>query len=302
MGFEITKLAGGLLMPLPVILIFLIAGLVLLMASRFRRIALGLLMLGTALLLVVSIPPLSERSLRALETSYPLLQSPPQAEWIVVLGGGSKGPSTWPATARLGETSLCRIAEGVRLADLLPGATLITSGGSAYGGKSCGELMAEAAAGWGIDPQRIVVHSSPLNTEAEAAAVASRINPRDTVILVTSAFHMRRAVALFEGQGLRVIPAPTGHQVNPVSSRKHTGQYLPQSQYIWFAERVLWERIGLVWAGLRGKALRTENGDRRPETGGRRKGDGRREEGEGRREKGEGRTKPYFLGFDLGEV
>ena len=34
----------------------------------------------------------------------------------------------------------------------------------------------------------------------------------DRILLVTSAYHMRRALALFERQGLTVVPAPTDYQ------------------------------------------------------------------------------------------
>lgn len=59
-------------MPLPTILAFLVSWIALLLLTKLRRLALGLLVTGTALLLLVSIPPLSERALLDLERSYPM--------------------------------------------------------------------------------------------------------------------------------------------------------------------------------------------------------------------------------------
>jgi uncharacterized SAM-binding protein YcdF (DUF218 family) len=254
MAFELVKLIGGLLMPVPLILMLIIFSLILLAATTNRRLALVTLAAGTALLLLLSVAPLSERALMNLEQSYPVLHDPPRADWIIVLGGGSRYNKSIPPASCLGESSLYRLAEGVRLAKRLPDARLITSGaGPADQHPGSAELMAEVAADWGIDPARIITLTTPRNTEQEARAAARRINEQDTVILVTSASHMRRAKALFNGQGLGVIPAPAGHLVDSQRTNRHIGHHLPQAKYIGFAETALWEHIGLLWAKLRGK-------------------------------------------------
>lgn len=254
MIFELVKLTGGLLMPLPVILILLVIGLVLLTASRRRRLAATFIAAATVLLMAVSLPWLSAAALMDLEQDYPVLRKPPQAEWIVVLGGGSRHNKSVPCASRLGESSLYRLAEGVRLANLLPGARLVTTG-SGFEGRdvSTAELMEKVAVDWGIDPSRIKTLTNPRNTEAEAREAAGLIDDdEDRVILVTSAFHMRRAMALFRGQGLEVIPAPAGHRVDRQRGGRHIGYKLPKSKYIGFAEAALWEHLGLLWAWLRG--------------------------------------------------
>jgi uncharacterized SAM-binding protein YcdF (DUF218 family) len=254
MEFALTKLFGGMLMPLPIILALLLAALILPVFTRNRFIPMGLLALGTGLLLIISVPFLSEKALFELENEYPVMSQVPDAEWIVVLGGGSRKGDNWPPAARLGESSLYRISEGARLAAMLPGSRLVTSGGCGSKQVSTARLMAETAAAWGIDRDRIIINSTPLNTEQEAGEVAKLVSPGDTIILVTSAFHMRRSVALFEGRGLSVVPAPTGHLVDPFPENRHIGHYLPQATNISYVERVFWERIGLIWAKLRGRA------------------------------------------------
>ncbi|WP_027369844.1 ElyC/SanA/YdcF family protein [Desulfovermiculus halophilus] len=252
MMFSLVKFAGGMLMPLPIILICLIAGL-LLLANRSRIAGYGLLLLGTGLLLLVSTPFLPEQVLGDLESRYQPLRNPPSgAKWIVVLGGGAHGGKKRPAVSRLSESSLYRIAEGVRLAKALPRAKLVTSGGSDAPGPGSAELMADVAKSWGIASNRLITLDQTMNTEDEAAAMAERAGDGEPVILVTSAFHLPRAVALFQGQGLEVIPAPAGYLTDPDRSAKHIGHQLPQAGYIQFMERAMWEHLGLAWAKLRG--------------------------------------------------
>lgn len=254
MAFELVKLAGGLLMPVPLILALLLSGLVLLIFTRRRRLAAVLLAAGTLVLLILSVPPLPERALMNLEQDYPVLGNPPHAEWIIVLGGDSRYVENASPAACLGESSLYRLAEGVRLAKLLPNARLVTSG-SGFADRLPGtaELMKKAAVDWGIDPSRITALTTPRTTEAEARAAAELIDKQDKVILVTSAFHMRRARALFQGRAIETIPAPTGRLTDVHRPEKHLGHQLPQSKYIGFAEISLWEHLGLLWARIRGK-------------------------------------------------
>lgn len=156
----------------------------------------------------------------------------------------------WNSVHRLSESSLYRLAEGVRLAKLLPRARLVTSGGSFSGCASSARLMTEVAHAWGINPDRIVVQDKPVNTAGEARAMAGRVQANERVILVTSAFHMHRAMDLFQDLGINVLPAPTNHLVDPSRDQKHIGHQLPQSGYIEYAERTLWEWLGLVWAWM----------------------------------------------------
>lgn len=252
-GFQLTKLMGGMLMPLSIILIILIIALILLMLTRKRRTGLFILTTGTILLLVLSVPPLSQRALLTLEQTYPILETPPDAQWIVVLGGGSRGNDNWPPATRLGESSLYRIAEGVRLAKLLPDARIITSGGCGNEDISTAHLMKQTAVSWGIDPERIIVHSTPRNTAQEALEVASIADTKDVIILVTSAFHMQRSMALFQGRGVSAVPAPAGHLIDPAPQNRHIGHFLPSSGNLKYAEIFLWEKIGKAWAFLRGQ-------------------------------------------------
>jgi len=63
----------------------------------------------------------------------------------------------------------------------------------------------------GVPDAAIVREDASMTSGANAQRAAAMLRPRgvDTVILVTSALHMRRARAEFERAGLKVTPAPT---------------------------------------------------------------------------------------------
>ena len=75
-----------------------------------------------------------------------------------------------------------------------------------------GEILRRHALAYGVPADRIAVSGAVLNTADEAREVSALLKARGLeqakVLLVTSAFHMRRARALFEAAGLQVAPFP----------------------------------------------------------------------------------------------
>ena len=71
--------------------------------------------------------------------------------------------------------------------------------------------MAELMKMFDVPDDALIIQDRSVNTaeEAEEDAKILRESGCNKIILVSSATHMRRAVALFEKQGLEVIPAPT---------------------------------------------------------------------------------------------
>ncbi len=247
----LTKLIGGLLMPVPIILGLLGLGL-LLLTFRYRRIGGVVVVGGVGLFVALSSPPLPERILLSLESQYPPMLEPPAAEWIVVLGGGVKIAPELPAVSQLSSSSVQRLTEGIRVRRLVPCARLIFTGSAMHEQVSIAEVMAAAAAELGVAYRHIDVLPEPKNTASEASAVARHIQKSDTVILVTSASHMKRAESLFEAAGVSVVPAPAGYLVDPRREERNIRAQLPQSAYLQFVETAWWEYLGIFWAKLRG--------------------------------------------------
>ena len=137
-----------------------------------------------------------------------------RADAIVVLSGGrhpAPGPaqiSEWHDPDRfLAGVALFRAGRAPR--------SLFTRGQNPFhpGLPPEGELYRAEAVDLGVPITSIGLTDRVTNTAQEAAAIR-RLLPQDqpTVLLVTSAFHIRRAQVLFERQGLTVLPYPVDFQ------------------------------------------------------------------------------------------
>lgn len=245
MNYFIKQSVGALAQPL--ILALLVAG----AASAFRicnrrRIAAWLLVFAAAIVYLGAIGRVGDALLGPLERQYsPLLDgSLPTAGYIAVLGSGYVPRGGVPITAALDEDGLVRIVEGVRLARRLGAVRLVVSGGAPSGQAAPALGYAKLARELGVDDASLVVLDDSLDTAAEARSVAALIGS-DPFVLVTSAYHMPRAMRLMERAGARPIPAPTGQLANEPATSGWRG-LLPTSGGLSKTERALHEYLGLA--------------------------------------------------------
>ena len=63
----------------------------------------------------------------------------------------------------------------------------------------------------GVNPEKIALTERSQNTFQEAKSIAEMLEKNETVALVTSAFHMYRAMNAFETQGLTPLAVPVDH-------------------------------------------------------------------------------------------
>ncbi len=215
-----------------------------------RRRTAAALWTGAALLLYLSsIGPVANALLRPLEVSYPPLadaQILPSVHFIAVLGNGYAPRDGIPITAALPLDGLARITEGVRLLRLLPGAKLVVSGG-AIGDEVPPALgYAKFAQSLGVEQGAIVKLDQALDTSDEARGVAALVGD-SAFYLVTSAYHMRRAMRLMQHAGAHPIPAPTG-QLASLKPELAAGFWVPNSASLRKTEAALHEYLGLVIA------------------------------------------------------
>ena len=186
--------------------------------------------------------PLEEFSRPIAASDLAALPSAPRA--IVVLGSGYRADPTLPPNDRLDTTSVARVVEGVRLARLLPDARLVLSGGLGLA-----EAMAETAAILGVPRDRLALENASLDTADEAAFLGPMVGV-EPFLLVTSAAHMRRSVALCRKQGQQPIAAPTdltwGHGSWNVTD------FVPSAGALRRTDHALHEWFGLVWSRMRG--------------------------------------------------
>lgn len=88
MLFFLKKMIGGLLLPLPFLLIVIGVAILLLWFTRWQRTAKTLLTAGWLALLLLSLQPVADGLLKPIEDRYPTWQGEPKAQYIVILGGG----------------------------------------------------------------------------------------------------------------------------------------------------------------------------------------------------------------------
>ncbi len=115
MLFTLKKVIGNMLLPLPLMLLIIGAGLALLWFSRFQKTGKIFISIGWLALLLLSLQPVADRLLRPIESTYPTWNNSQKVDYIVVLGGGYTWNPQWAPSSNLINNSLPRLNEGIRL-------------------------------------------------------------------------------------------------------------------------------------------------------------------------------------------
>lgn len=239
---ELARQAAGLVTN-PLLVALLLAGAALLLRLRERRRAsLALAVLAGLLVYFAALVPVGIALLRPLEARYPpLADSPlPAVRYVVVLGSGYSPRPGVSSVAALDRDGLVRIVEGIRLARGRLDVHLVVSGGAPPGEEPGAHGYARLARDLGVEEGSLIVLDKPRNTAEEAATIGALLG-RQPFLLITSAWHMPRAMRLMERAGLRAIPFPTG-QLADTSCR--SACLLPGSGGLAMTERALHEYLG----------------------------------------------------------
>lgn len=259
MLFSLKKAMGYCVMPVPVFLALLVVGVVLLWSSRRARLG-RVILTGTAILFaLLSNKAVSGWLARPLESRYPAIPEltagiPPQlarCRYVVVLGSGNGNTPGLSAINELSPSARGRITEAARILRRLPEARLLVSGPAEGRHVTHATVLERAAISLGIDASRIERIEHARDTEDEASAVRRRVGDQPCA-LVTSAWHMPRAVALFRSAGLDPLPCPADFAA-------HSDGSFRWKDLLWDVESLerssfaVRERVGYLWITLRGK-------------------------------------------------
>jgi len=132
---------------------------------------------------------------------------------IVVLGGGAVGKGTLRPSNELSPASMARTICGATLFIQGFAPRMIFSGGDAsiFGqGPQEGAEMKRLALQLGV-PEAATIVEDRSRTTYENAVETRRILGRGSILIVTSAVHVPRALGLFRKQGLDTTPYPCGY-------------------------------------------------------------------------------------------
>jgi uncharacterized SAM-binding protein YcdF (DUF218 family) len=214
------------------------------------------------LLLVYSTPFLPQYLAYQLERQYPVWSPDEQTLAIeepipvMVLTAGITADTTLHASHQLSSSTFPRLIEGMRVYHTLKRwglePKLVLSGGANEGVPVTeAHAQALAAVDLGADSEDLFLHDPPgiINTCTEARVFAERFGEGQHVIVATSALHIPRAMWWFRYHGLEPTAAPANFRVRKDSYRK-SFSWKPSYQNITLMERILKERVGMIWAQM----------------------------------------------------
>ncbi|SFC65437.1 ElyC/SanA/YdcF family protein [Pseudoalteromonas denitrificans] len=242
--FELKKILGSLLMPLPILFSMIIIGLLFIFFKK-NKCGLFLCLPAILTLILLSLPVVTQQLISTAENRYSTFNKQKHAKlhYIVVLGCQVKPHKGRPANSQLGACSLARLVEGLRIARLYPYAKLVLSGFS-INNTSSSVLLKKTALSLGLHHTRIITNPRAKDTAEEAKQLAYKLIDAK-VALVTSAAHMSRAADLFKQQGIDVIAAPTDYYA--LNLQASWQQFIPNSEALSAATAHQHELIGSWW-------------------------------------------------------
>ncbi len=216
-GFLLTKIATQLVYPLSISIALSVVALVLLARGRSRRAGV-LFGVSLAILWLASTPVVGFALKDSLEARYAPV-SPEQAQSASAIGllGDAVAPGTPPRNwADLNE-SADRIVHASRLYRAGKAPLLVATGGGDErdgAGQKPADATADLLVEWGVPRAAILLERESRTTYENAVYTRKLLDARGIdgpVLLVTSAAHMWRSMAVFESAGLRAIPAATDY-------------------------------------------------------------------------------------------
>ena len=241
--YFISKLIPLLILPLGLTLIFLII---------FAKKKSSILLVPTIFLSFFGNGIISEFLWRYLESPWERLslKEMPKADAIVVLSQKRHLP---PGKSKIIEWwhDPDRFMSGLMLLKAKKAEKIIFTGGSSPYLPELppeGNIYKQEAILFGIEPSKILTTRSVSNTQEESKAVKSILGyKKSTILLVTSAFHMKRAKKLFEKESINVIPYPVDFK----SSKYFEGKKLlnpynifPNASSLYSSSKAIREIIG----------------------------------------------------------
>ena len=243
-----TNLVAAALLPPLALVILLATGL--LVRHRRPRLATSLILFATAALYSLSTPWVGGLLLKSLEISRPISPAKLQtADAIVVLSGGRRTDAAEYGSDTLNGISLERLRYAVFL-HRASGLPILASGGKPGSGTlGEGRIMQRILQSeYGISARWIEDTSLTTWDNARLAAPLLKQDGVRRIVLVSHAWHLRRAVPLFEAHGFDVVPAGTQF------SRSSLGtlfELLPTHTGLRDSSFALHEWLGILWYKFR---------------------------------------------------
>jgi uncharacterized SAM-binding protein YcdF (DUF218 family) len=221
MMFIASKLVWALLSPLAFVLVLFLLGTASLLIS-FTRTAVFFIFTAIVIFCMLGLLPIGPDLLAGLENQYVRPDKmPTKVTGIVVLGGSFETEFSQSHGFPVATQKVQRVLDGLRLGKQYPGAKLVFSGGEGslfHQEHPESKDVQNFVTMYGLQPsQDIVFEDKSRNTLENLAFTYKLVNPKpgETWLLVTSAWHMKRAMKAAQETGWsNIIPYPSDYRTS----------------------------------------------------------------------------------------
>ena len=240
-----------LIMPLSILWVLIIVAVTFLLFKKLRTTILFFL-ISFLWLLIISTGFIPSVLVDSLENQYPplnirdnMVDSTPV--YIMVLGANFSGDQKLSPNNKLSSIALGRLVEGIRLHRLIQGSKIVFSDNIPKLIGNQADIMTQAAIALGVKSACIEKITMVKHTKDEAKKFYSTFGSKGSLILVTDAIHMPRAMKLFKKAGLHPVASPTNY-LNTLDSPETF--WIPSASNISKMEKVFHEYVGMAcnWA------------------------------------------------------
>jgi uncharacterized SAM-binding protein YcdF (DUF218 family) len=217
--FYTAKLIWFFLQPSNAINIFFILGFICFLLHKNRPGA-AFLATGAAVYVIAGFSPISMALILPLEQRYGRADAAEVSPTgVIVLGGAINSVVSAARDSTTLTDSGQRLTEAVRLSRLYPKARIVFSGGDWLPSSTANAEASTAQKFFiemGVSPERITLENRSRNTYENAVFTTAVLKPKvgEQWLLVTSAFHMPRAVGCFRAAGFDVTPWPVDYRTS----------------------------------------------------------------------------------------
>jgi uncharacterized SAM-binding protein YcdF (DUF218 family) len=212
--YYVSKVAWFFATPSNLLVSLILLGLILTRFSRFRKIGTGIAFTFTLALLALGILPIANYVLLPLEERFPVfVDDGKPVAGIILLGGSVEASDSNERGALISNEASERVLYTIELAHRYPNARILISGGGGTvfaNGVAEAPIIADYLKRVGVDPTRIIIEDRSRTTAENGQFSREVAKPQEGErwLLVTSAWHMPRAMAVFEKAGFHVTAHP----------------------------------------------------------------------------------------------
>lgn len=234
---------AGLFSPTSFIGMTLILGLILLFKGKLKS-SKVLLCVGVIGFVLMTMAPLKYALYSAIESEAK--NAPQDFTYVVVLGGKIFPNENHPLSSQITPSLLSRLSYAIEIIKSKPGTTLVLTGNGA-GEKTEADLMEQFALKMGVEKERIILEKESMNTDDHPKYLKGLLTGKKFAI-VTSAYHMKRALRAFKAQGLEGIPLPTDYQNK---SSLSASSFIMRGENLSSLDRIFTEIYSSLWTRIK---------------------------------------------------